>query len=123
MVDAGEKCTDALKREFSEEALNSKEATPEQLEKLRKLVEEFFASGTQVYSGYVDDPRNTDNAWMETVAVNFHDETGDRIARFDLRAGDDAKKVCWMDVSSDIKLYASHRDFLQLAAKLRDARW
>lgn len=25
----------------------------------------------------MDDPRNTDNAWMETVAVNFHDETGD----------------------------------------------
>ncbi|KAF5399657.1 hypothetical protein PHET_07055 [Paragonimus heterotremus] len=123
MVDAGEKCTDALKREFSEEALNSKEATPEQLEKLRKLVEEFFATGTQVYSGYVDDPRNTDNAWMETVAVNFHDETADRIARFNLQAGDDAKKVCWMDVSSDIKLYASHRDFLQLAAKLRDAKW
>lgn len=30
----------------------------------------------QVYKGYVDDPRNTDNAWMETVAVNFHDDTG-----------------------------------------------
>ena len=30
----------------------------------------------QVYEGYVDDPRNTDNAWMETVAVNFHDDTG-----------------------------------------------
>lgn len=30
----------------------------------------------QVYKGYVDDPRNTDNAWMETVAVNFHDESG-----------------------------------------------
>jgi len=29
-----------------------------------------------VYKGYVDDPRNTDNAWMETVAVNFHDELG-----------------------------------------------
>lgn len=30
----------------------------------------------QVFKGYVDDPRNTDNAWMETVAVNFHDESG-----------------------------------------------
>lgn len=29
-----------------------------------------------MYKGYVDDPRNTDNAWMETVAVNFHDESG-----------------------------------------------
>lgn len=24
----------------------------------------------------MDDPRNTDNAWMETVAVNLHDESG-----------------------------------------------
>ena len=31
---------------------------------------------SQVYAGYVDDPRNTDNAWMETVAYNFHDDTG-----------------------------------------------
>ena len=29
-----------------------------------------------MYAGYVDDPRNTDNAWMETVAVNFHDDAG-----------------------------------------------
>ena len=41
----------------------------------------------QVYSGYVDDPRNTDNSWMETVAVNFHDETGDGAGKFNLHAG------------------------------------
>ena len=35
--------------------------------------------------GYVDDPRNTDNAWMETVAVNFHDESGDKVGKFDLK--------------------------------------
>jgi ADP-ribose pyrophosphatase len=33
----------------------------------------------------VDDPRNTDNAWMETVAVNFHDETGEEVGKFDLK--------------------------------------
>ena len=31
----------------------------------------------QVYKGYVDDPRNTDNAWIETIAMNFHDDTGE----------------------------------------------
>ncbi|VDQ01181.1 unnamed protein product [Trichobilharzia regenti] len=40
-----------------------------------------------IYKGYVDDPRNTDNAWMETVAVNFHDEQGDSLALFPLTAG------------------------------------
>lgn len=24
----------------------------------------------------MDDPRNTDNSWMETVAMNFHDGDG-----------------------------------------------
>ena len=33
----------------------------------------------QIYRGYVDDPRNTDNAWMETVVINFHDEIGDKV--------------------------------------------
>ena len=40
----------------------------------------FFASAfaiyMQVYRGYVDDLRNTDNAWIETVAFNFYDEGG-----------------------------------------------
>ncbi|KAF6768328.1 ADP-ribose pyrophosphatase mitochondrial [Paragonimus kellicotti] len=76
-----------------------------------------------IYSGYVDDPRNTDNAWMETIAVNFHDETGDSIAQLNLQAGDDARKVCWMDVGSEVKLYANHRDFLELVAKQRNAKW
>ena len=39
-------------------------------------------AAVKVYRGYVDDPRNTDNAWMETVAVNFHDETGTDAAWF-----------------------------------------
>lgn len=29
-------------------------------------------AATQVYKGYVDDPRNTDNAWIETVAISIH---------------------------------------------------
>ena len=33
-----------------------------------------FESGKEVYRGYVDDPRNTDNAWMETTAMHFHCE-------------------------------------------------
>lgn len=31
-----------------------------------------FCRGLQVYEGYLDDPRNTDNAWIETVAVSIH---------------------------------------------------
>ena len=34
---------------------------------------------SKIYRGYVDDPRNTDNAWMETVVMHFHDESGEKV--------------------------------------------
>ncbi len=66
---------------------------------------------------------NTDNAWMETVAVNFHDENWDTAARAELKAGDDAVGVQWMDLGTEIKLYASHKQFLEAVAKLRGSHW
>merc|ERR1712113_1229268 len=76
-----------------------------------------------IYEGYVDDPRNTDNAWVETTAYNFHDETGENVAKFNLKAGDDAKKVKWMTVNDKLELLASHKDFMKEVAKLHDAHW
>ena len=61
MVDPGETTTVALKREFGEEALNT-DKHPERAQ----LIDKIFTNGTLIYQGYVDDPRNTDNAWMET---------------------------------------------------------
>lgn len=72
-----------------------------------------------MYRGYVDDPRNTDNAWIETVALHFHDDKGDQVragapppqvAALPLHAGDDAAAICWMELTSEIKLYARCRD-------------
>lgn len=53
MVDPGEQVSVTLKREFIEEALNGKVEESE--------LDGFFASGSDIYKGYVDDPRNTDN--------------------------------------------------------------
>jgi len=41
----------------------------------------------QIYRGYVDDPRNTDNSWMETIAYHFHDDDGTSVGQFQLHAG------------------------------------
>lgn len=57
------------------------------------MLDHFFSHGHDIYRGYVDDPRNTDNAWMETVAVNFHDNVGTGVGAFKLHAGDDAGAV------------------------------
>ena len=60
---------------------------------------------------------------METVAFHFHDETGDKIGKFDLKAGDDAKDLKWMQLSDELQLYASHKLFLNKVASLLDAHW
>ncbi|XP_055378615.1 putative nudix hydrolase 6 isoform X2 [Condylostylus longicornis] len=113
MVDPGEKVTTTLKREFIEEALDSLEQ--------KKLIDEFFAEGKEIYKGYVDDFRNTDNSWIETVAYNFHDESGVLAGKLDLCAGDDAVNVKWQDVNSEIVLHANHKNFVKAVAELLNA--
>ena len=74
-----------------------------------------------MFKGYVDDPRNTDNAWMETVACNFHDEDGTTVGRIPLTAGDDACAVQWLTIDKPIQLYASHSKFVEAVCTKRGA--
>lgn len=124
MVDPGEQVSLTLQREFSEEALNTLSMPAAEKAKLHdRIVKLFSAPGFEVYKGYVDDPRNTDNAWMETVAVNFHDESGNSVSELPLQAGDDAGQVQWVDVDSSFPFYASHSSFLEQVAKKRKSHW
>jgi len=111
MVDANEEISLTLKREFNEEALNSLEG--EAKEQTKKDIQEVFQNGEVVFKGYVDDPRNTDNAWLETVACNFHDNDGTTVGRIPLTAGDDAQAVRWLSIDRPISLYASHSKFVE----------
>jgi transient receptor potential cation channel subfamily M member 2 len=61
MVDPGEAVAETVKREFQEETLRNGVD--------KASLDAFFSDGTKVYQSYSDDPRNTDNAWMETVAM------------------------------------------------------
>lgn len=114
-VDPGEHVTKTLKREFFEEAVNNADC--------EKLEAFFENSGNVIFSGYVDDPRNTDNAWIETVASNFHDDTGHILADIKLEAGDDAGNVKWIDIDKNIKLYASHREIIEKVVNNLNGSW
>ncbi|KAJ8312987.1 hypothetical protein KUTeg_010360 [Tegillarca granosa] len=123
MVEAGEKVSLTIKREFGEEAMSYLEASDEEKNKISEAIDDLFKNGLEVYSGYVDDPRNTDNCWMETVAVNFHDENGNSVSKIALKAGDDAVGVKWVVLNKDIKLYASHSHLMEQVATKRNASW
>lgn len=118
MVDPNEKISSTLKREFIEETLRNSNKLTEQ------IIDVFFNENeTEISSGYVDDPRNTDNAWMETTACNFHDDSGNVLDALSFAAGSDAKNVKWLDIDRNLNLYANHRDFVKTAAERLDAHW
>lgn len=101
MVDPGEHVSLTAKRELEEEAGINLADVP----------------AVEVARGYVDDPRNTDNAWMETVAsCMLLDYTPEP------QAGDDADDSQWFELI-DVEslqtatggLYASHGQLIQQA--------
>ena len=51
----------------------------------------------------MDDPRNTDNSWMETIAYNFHDESGTSVANFKLHAGESNKMKLFVDEIANVR--------------------
>ena len=119
MVDAGETVSQTIKREFMEEATSTERFSKLELLRNKQLLDELFAKEQVVYRGYVDDPRNTDHAWMETSAFHFHCNA-ECAKMLKLEAGDDAAAVRWIDIDDpDVLagLYASHRDWVDMCAQ------
>jgi ADP-ribose pyrophosphatase len=100
MVDEGEQIATTVARELSEE-------TGAQLS---------FEGATTIFTGVVDDPRNTDNAWLETTVLHKHLTEAEQRA-MTLQAGDDARAVSWVDVNQQLlaTMYASDGDYVRLA--------
>ncbi|XP_028925185.1 transient receptor potential cation channel subfamily M member 2 isoform X2 [Ornithorhynchus anatinus] len=84
--------------------------------------ENLLKQGAEVYKGYVDDPRNTDNAWIETVAINVHfeDQNDLELKRLNshLQGCDPEVSIRWQVVDKRIPLYANHKEILQKASAL-----
>lgn len=105
MVDEGEAVSATLGREFKEE-------TGADLD---------MSGGREIYKGYVDDPRNTDNAWMETTAIHRHLAPDEAAAVSFPGPADSAeiKGVGWIPVDRQMldNLYASHGAFVTEAIR------
>jgi len=100
MVDKGEEVSRTLARELREE-------TGVTLD---------MGAGRLVYQGYVDDPRNSDHAWMETTAKHLHLDP-EMAERMELQAGSDARAVLWLPLTPENirTLYASHCTLVKAA--------
>ena len=102
MVEYGDTVTKTLSKELKEE-------TGMELD---------FSEAKIIYEGYVDDPRNTDNAWMETTVacIEVPSEGGVKIGE-----GEDEKKETkgkeWKEITLEFikSMYASHGKFVELA--------
>jgi len=116
MVDAGEHMSVTARREFMEETQN---LPAEDRASFNDELEQLFKSGVKVFEGYVDDPRSTDNAWIETSVFHYHCPPNiAEVIKFE--AGDDAQNVKWMDIdikegSEFMMMYANHKFFVQQA--------
>lgn len=81
---------------------------------LLELIEKAKTVLPQIYS---HDPRNTDNAWIETTAVHIHDDNNLGI-EWPLR-GD----MQWLMAHKGMELFASHAALVEMAAIKKDAYW
>ena len=77
-----------------------------------------FSQAPVIYEGYVDDPRNTDNAWIETTVAHIKlPET----VKIKIGEGKDekieTKGKAWKELTPEFikSMYASHGKFVELA--------
>ncbi|XP_060580659.1 transient receptor potential cation channel subfamily M member-like 2 isoform X2 [Ruditapes philippinarum] len=112
----GAKPADHLQADFTDKAMGSLEGSSNE-KVVRKKLNKIWKKGVKIYEGYADDPRNTDNAWIETTAISYHDEDGAAFSQCNLRAGERAELVTWLTGSHNVTLHGSHLYLVKLAAE------
>ena len=96
---------EAFRHTFGEQALGLKPTTPaEQRQAAEQALQAVFDSAAhrvELYRGMVQDPRNTDNAWVEVIARHFH---GNDAAFHSLPLCGDSPEtqVAWLAMSDDM---------------------
>ncbi|XP_076858615.1 transient receptor potential cation channel subfamily M member 2 isoform X2 [Brachyhypopomus gauderio] len=90
--------------------------------KLYQKIKSKIESGTQVkevYKSYVDDNRNTDNAWMEATITTLHLDW--RSVRMD-DVGE-TKRLQWLEVSSQTPVCPYQQEALRHVAELHQVKF
>uniref|UniRef100_A0A3Q3KGY4 Transient receptor potential cation channel, subfamily M, member 2 n=1 Tax=Mastacembelus armatus TaxID=205130 RepID=A0A3Q3KGY4_9TELE len=77
-----------------------------------------------VFEGYVDDCRNTDNAWVENTVLNIHlDGINQVMVDINNMVASSSGPLQWQEVSSKTRLSPSQIDSLQQVAELHNRKF
>ena len=116
MVDPGDNVSHTLINEIFEEAIE----TDNDSDSIMYEIIDLFNNSIVLYNGYVNDPRNTDNAWMETtvcgILINKDQKQKIRLRKEDTEKNTDSTK--WIKVCENslefTNIYADHKYYLLL---------
>ncbi|KAF3843040.1 hypothetical protein F7725_001889 [Dissostichus mawsoni] len=92
--------------------------------KMYEIVNAKLSEGTKVFEGYVDDCRNTDNAWVEITVLNIHlDRASQTTDDINSMVVSSHGALQWREVSGKTRLSSNQRDSLRLVAELHNRKF
>ena len=106
MVDPGESRSLTLRREFEEEVASNCD---------KEVLDKVFSNGKLLYAGPTyNDPRTTDNAWIETYVMHYHisDSLAQKLKLTPQLS--ENSKVKWISCSHP-NLYGDHAKYVKMA--------
>ena len=120
----GEDIAHAAQRTTAEKALGGFETSSTSADVVNASISAIFGgSGSDkvVAKGIVDDKRNTDNAWIEAVCLNYHFDGNTALSDVKLVAGPATNSAQWVHIHNGLVMHASHLDFIAKVAAKRGA--
>ena len=102
----------------SQSALYASISLSNQLNHIQNIYNDVGFKSTVIYSGYKDDPRNTDNAWVEVEVWNFH---YDKEESFDVKIKNSMSK--WREVTLNVRINSNEivADALKEVSEIHNA--
>ncbi|KAM4559363.1 transient receptor potential cation channel subfamily M member 2 [Odontesthes bonariensis] len=92
--------------------------------KLYETINANVSEGTKVFEGYMDDSRNTDNAWVETTVLNIHlDRASQVMVDVNNMVVSGHSGLQWQEVSSKTRLSSDQRHSLRQVAALHNRKF
>lgn len=92
--------------------------------KLYEMINAKVSEGTKVFEGYMDDCRNTDNAWVETTVLHIHlNRTSQVMMDINNMVVSSHGALQWQEVSGKTRLSSNQRDSLRQVAALHNRKF